>query len=82
MNTSSASSARRGGNGGASPPASRLRPDVAGHAGRSSEVTLLVEAGELPGGLYYLQCLKEGKVVGGGGLCEAVGVNRTIYPAG
>ncbi|MCB9052971.1 MAG: T9SS type A sorting domain-containing protein [Lewinellaceae bacterium] len=31
---------------------------------RLSEVTLLVEVGELPGGVYYLQCLREGKVVG------------------
>ncbi|MCB9052226.1 MAG: hypothetical protein H6556_22560 [Lewinellaceae bacterium] len=30
---------------------------------RLSEVTLLVEVGELPGGVYYLQCLREGKVV-------------------
>ena len=29
-----------------------------------SEVTLLVELGELPGGVYYLQCLRNGKVVG------------------
>ncbi|MCB9264819.1 MAG: T9SS type A sorting domain-containing protein [Lewinellaceae bacterium] len=39
-------------------------PDVAGHAGRSSEVTLLVEVGELPAGVYYLQCLRQGTVVG------------------
>ena len=38
-------------------------PDVAGHAGRSSEVTLLVEVDELPAGVYYLQYLREGKVV-------------------
>ncbi|MCO6493896.1 MAG: T9SS type A sorting domain-containing protein, partial [Phaeodactylibacter sp.] len=37
--------------------------DVAGHAGRSWEVTLLVEVGDLPGGVYYLQCLREGQVV-------------------
>ncbi|MCO6490179.1 MAG: T9SS type A sorting domain-containing protein, partial [Phaeodactylibacter sp.] len=30
---------------------------------RLSEVTLLVEVGELPGGVYYLQCLREGQVV-------------------
>ncbi|MCB9290015.1 MAG: T9SS type A sorting domain-containing protein [Lewinellaceae bacterium] len=38
-------------------------PDVAGHAGRSSEVTLLVEVEELPAGVYYLQCLRQGTVV-------------------
>ena len=32
-------------------------------ATRLSEVTLLVEVGRLPGGVYYLQCLREGKVV-------------------
>ncbi|MCB9052967.1 MAG: hypothetical protein H6556_26315 [Lewinellaceae bacterium] len=31
---------------------------------RLSEVTLLVEVGELPGGVYYLQCLRDGQVVG------------------
>ncbi|MCB0595642.1 MAG: T9SS type A sorting domain-containing protein [Lewinellaceae bacterium] len=31
---------------------------------RLSEVTLLVEVGELPGGVYFLQCWREGQVVG------------------
>ncbi|MCB0559136.1 MAG: hypothetical protein KDD09_09350 [Phaeodactylibacter sp.] len=31
---------------------------------RLHEVTLLLEVGELPGGVYYLQCLRNGKVVG------------------
>ncbi|MCO6490633.1 MAG: hypothetical protein J5I98_19615 [Phaeodactylibacter sp.] len=30
---------------------------------RLPEVTLLVEVGDLPGGVYYLQCLRAGKVV-------------------
>ncbi|MCB0579051.1 MAG: hypothetical protein KDD10_07045, partial [Phaeodactylibacter sp.] len=30
---------------------------------RLSEVTLLVEVGELPGGVYYLQCLRAGQVM-------------------
>ena len=28
-----------------------------------SEVTLLMEVGELPAGVYYLQCLRDGQVV-------------------